>query len=741
MTRYLPICCVLALWSAFGPAVAQDTPSGSDAVIQLPDLPANAAPPQTEEATPAPPPTAGPLPEIGSLTRDTVPPVAQMQRWNIGLRTAERVPSGAIMMGSSFPEPGILRLTGEEATVALALSLPEAATIPSSFRLALRSSVNDLPDRSSVTVSVNGQEAGTWPLSDIGDWGQIDVPGTALQAGVNAISVSLVQQHRIFCGPEASFAVWTELDLLRSGVTLPAATVPVNAASFRGGLTNVAQRGQPIEIRVLDDVPQGSLATVAAALRATLPEDATVRVLSPYAPADGSTRRIGISLRKGTGSTASVTFLRSPQGALIMQVTDGTGLAELMAATLPVLPPATETMSLVPGTVTTFKDLGASLIVRNTRYALAEVPFTLPQDWMNLSAQRAMLTLDYGYAADMPQGSILLVKANGTTIVLLPLDVQGGRIQPSLPVRFPANLLRGGDNALTFEMIVPGDPPTLECPARTSDMLAVLNSSTLEVPPSPPMNFGRLSDELKGIGPDDVTFAGQNADFSNTFIAQLAMAGSGTGGARLAVLRMPQDFANLGDGLSISREQISYLFQGRGSTAPVAPEAPQSFRLTQTGVTTETTNTPVRPSVGDRWRAQVQDLLSPEGGPLTAWLVNKSADIVLMAPSAPDGAWTLAAERSVPAGDLVQAFDAFRQTDAAQGARVALRAPDGTWQTWPPRPMPHVTGPVSFRQAFLVMGNYASWAPGYYAIILVALALLSTIPAFTYVILTRREKA
>ena len=188
---------LLTAWIALGPAAAQQPPAAGEEMIRLPNPPAATAPASASVTyTQIQPATAtGPLPEIGALTRDAVTSVAQTQNWNIGLRAEERLPRGRIMMGSSFPDPGILRLTGEEGDVALALSLPQIDVLPSSFRLVLRSSVNDLPERSSVAVSVNGQGAGTWPLSDIGDWGQIDVPGTALMAGVNQISLRLVQQH------------------------------------------------------------------------------------------------------------------------------------------------------------------------------------------------------------------------------------------------------------------------------------------------------------------------------------------------------------------------------------------------------------------------------------------------------------------------------------------------------------------------------------------------------------------
>ncbi|WP_128255807.1 cellulose biosynthesis cyclic di-GMP-binding regulatory protein BcsB [Falsirhodobacter deserti] len=726
------------------PLLAQDAlGAGGNGQILLPDMPASA--PSAKLADPPatlPAPSTGPLPEIGSLARNTVTGTAQARTWNIGLRAPAAVPGDRIAMGPSFAEPGVLRLTGEAAEIMLALPLPAEASPPASFRLVLRSSVNNLPERSSVTVSVNGQEAGTWPLSSIGDWGRIDVPGTALRSGDNAIGLSLRQQHRIFCGPEASFDVWTEIDLPGSGVTVPAEMVPLDAANFRARLTSTVQRGQSIDVRMPEGVATESLAAVMTAIGRVMPEGGTTQVRSPYHPVDGAARRVGVSIREGTGAPAGATFLRSPQGALVMEVTDGPGLADVLAATLPPLPDEEERSNLEPGTTTSFKALGASQIVRNTRYASAEVPFTLPADWMNLSSQRGMLTLDYGYGEDLPQGSILLVKVNGETTVLLPLDVNGGKLQPPLPVRFPAHLLHGGKNAITFEMIVPGEPPTLPCPARETDMLVVLNSSTLNVPPSPPMTFGSFSDTLRAIGPADVTTVGSDASFLTTFIAQLALTPVAEGQGRLALARLPQDSGAMGPGLPLTREQIAQLFQTQTDVLPHEDDAPRFFRLDR-GDDSESparTSEPERPSQIAAWTARLHGLASPEGERLSDWILNRPGTAVLMAPQEEGGTWTLVADNSIAPEVLAQSFDTFRRTEAAQGARVALRGTDGTWQVWPPNPRPHVTGPISFREIFVVIGNFASWAPGYYALILLTLALLSTIPAFIYVIITRKGR-
>ncbi|AMY70304.1 cellulose synthase [Frigidibacter mobilis] len=84
--------------------------------------------------------------------------------------------------------------------------------------------------------------------------------------------------------------------------------------------------------------------------------------------------------------------------------------------------------------------------------------FRLPDDWLILASQEARFTLLYGFADDLPAGSLMLVKVNGQTVRLLPLDRNGGSVQPPLEIGFAANLLHPGANRVSFEAILPGIP-------------------------------------------------------------------------------------------------------------------------------------------------------------------------------------------------------------------------------------------------------------------------------------------
>lgn len=792
---------VAAAAVAFPTVLPAQQSATTEPTIQLPDQASGQPPAQLPGGAPMTGANAGPAGHVGTMTAPnalprTTPaapssaPVAAMPAasgidhsgatsvavaapaptepaastgWVIDLRPPAQTPSGTVTMGASLPQPGILRLTGESAQGDVVMALPQSGPVPAQFNLILRSSVNDLPERSSIAVTVNGKPAGSWPLDKIGDWGTISVPGKALHGGDNVIGLNLLQHHRIFCGPDASFGVWTEFDLTRSGAVVPLDSVTPDASAFRVAVQNIAERGQALDLRMQDGADAQTMATVLEAIRKVVPAAPEVRVLSPYDPLDSSGRRVGVVIMPpGTapGAAPTVRFLRNAQEAVVMVVSPGNGLDKLLADQLgPQVPPVT-LPQMHAGQWTSFNDLGLPLIVRNTRYAEANVDFTLPSNWMILSSQRAAMRLDYGFAEHLPKGSLLVVKVNGNTIRLLPLDRDGGAVRPELHLRFPANYLVGGPNRITFEMIVPGDPPTLECPAQDTDMLAVLGSTSIFVPPSPPMDFGTMGDALRAIGPLDVASATKNDPRLWAFQAQLDPAVAFTGGKpHLRIATVPRDISAIDDALILRRAPLVNLLQGEGNASlqprvtSAAPAPAPAFNLrsaadasappvdsAEGAATPETSATVMSNLLDGSLLRQVRNRILPDGEQLSDWLRGRNARAVLVAPQEGGaGTWWLVMRSDVTAEDVARAFEGFRQSRQAEGTRVALWQGGESWESWPPHPQPRLAGPVTVKNVFGVVGNYASWAPLYFVILVIALTVLSAIPAGIYVRMTRRK--
>lgn len=703
--------------------------------------------------------TDGALPQIGGIARDTTGVKVSSDApgvWLMGLRPPRGTPEGTVRMGVSLPQPGILRITGETADATLTLSLPDGVPFPSQIGLVLRSSVNNLPERSTISIRVNGGEARSWNLKFLDGWDEIRFPAMGLRSGVNTISLSLKQHHRIFCGPEASFGVWTEIDLHRSGATLPDTVVPADAASFRLLLADSVAAGQPLEVRMQEGVDTGALAQVMTAVRAALPEIPSVRVLSPYAPAGVSGRRVGISIVQG--GTSQIRFLRSPSGALIMLVTDGSGLAQAVRSVLGTVPTQADVPSLTPGKTASFKALGQDLALRNTRFAEIRVPFSLPDDWLILASQRARLDLHYGFADDLTQGSILLVKVNGQTIRLLPLDRDGGQIQPELPIDFPARLLKSGTNLVSFEMIVPGNPPTLECPAHDTDMLAILPDSSLTIPPSPTMTLGDGAASLGRISAAQISAAAADQRIALPFQGRFTALGliAGQQPSFLRIAQIPGDMAAITDNPFLRRDEISRLLLGQTTVAirsdtgdaSIVPEEQADLRLSSRGSRPEDEAPPAQDNAGSpgyaerirQFSAETWRAIFPRSETLDIWLRNRTARAVLYRTTNDNGdVWWYILGPNITPVEAARALDEFRRNAGGGVGKVSLLHEDGGWDIWPPNPMPRLEGPLTPRNFIAVVGNYASWGPSYFAIAVVFLALISVIPAYAFVRMTRAK--
>ena len=384
----------------------------------------------------------------------------------------------------------IVRLAGESSAVDLSLFVP-ATLQATGFQLVLRTSINVLPERSSVTVIVNG--AALPAVRPVALDGFVTVPldNTVLQPGENSVRIESNLFHRIYCGPEASFALWIEVDTSLSGIILPSEYRPepedlVHLLAAQSALP------QGLSFHVADGVDPQMLGLVTArvlGLRGVRVQGVTIG--SPYAPAGATGDLVRIALLPGAESTADV--VTGGDGATVLRVRPGSVPEETSIALSSILPTEDALKPTVavlePGVATTLGDLGREDAALRGHYILHEVPFQLPANWLVLGPQKGRLTLDYGFAEGLAEGAILLIKLNGITVRLLPLDVDGGDALAPLSIAFLASLLRSGVNVLAFEAIIPGNPPDLPCVNSDGPVLTIKGGSTVLVPASPKMRF------------------------------------------------------------------------------------------------------------------------------------------------------------------------------------------------------------------------------------------------------------
>lgn len=738
------------------PLAAVTSPS-----IQITPLPV-AAPLTTDVplVTPAVPmaPDQGQATKVDAEKPEPAPPAD----WRLVLVPAESQVPIDVRIGGSMPTPGHFRLSGEVATADFVLTLPDGIPPPAQLVLSLRSSANVLPDHSKLTVSVNTVETGSIPLDNIGDFADRAVPVIGLVPGANKIRLSVAQLHRIYCGPDASFGVWTEFDLGQSGVSVAPSAVPLTGQGFLAALQ--AQVASDATIEVLTDpaADESVIRKTASVVAGALGGAQKINLHSFYDLSSGAEAKARVALIAGIEPNAS--FQRASDGAIVLEVQyAGTTLPDL-AGLLPALAVPSDVTALTPGRVTTLSELGSDEIIGNTHYFRQDVNFLLPDDWLLLASQKAEVTLHYGFSADLAEGALLLVKVNGQTIRLLPLDRDGGRVQPPLDMTFRANELNPGLNTLTFEMSVPGDPPDLPCTPRKTDMLVVLGDSTLTVPPSPRMGQADISRSLARLDGTGVVIPAEAAEPAKdeaTLIAFGALFRPMVAQGNLVQLHIVN--ADNSGMVPKGNTDVTRRMLQAAVLPPVAVAAPVAvakarttdFKLADANgllASTSTAPTPVADRAiwtrflsKDGWLAttasDIRNQTFPGTTSLAEWLKGKSgvALLVQLDPATPDDIW-LVAGPEIKMADLARQVDLFRRAGNQDNhGQAALLQRNGTWVSWSESRRPVLLEPLSLSNLRPVLGNYASWSPSIFTLMTIFFALLSVIPALIYVLITRRN--
>ncbi len=749
------------------PQAAPESDAAPEAPPEVPVIvlePGQAAAPSAGEGPARVAPLAVPV------TRDTgaaaISPAAPLM---IPLLPAGPPLPAGVQVGGSLPEPGILRLTGETVTQEMQLILPEGVAPPQQeLVLMMRSSVNVLPETARMTVTLNDAEPVELRLEHLGPFVAVRVPAPGLLPGLNRVALSLYQPHRIYCGPDATFQVWTELDLAASGVAVPARALTTDAPGFVAAMRAQAAGGRAVGLQAGEGLDPAVLRGVARALAAALGGAGRVEARRPYGMQAGDVARVTLI----AADRDQITFRRDMAGAIVMVVEVSGAAVPDLAGLLPAADGAAAAPAvaeLTPGAPVSFAQLGVPRIIGNTHYFRRDVPFRLPEDWLLLANQRASLTLHYGFADGLAKDALLLVKINGETVRLLPLDRAGGKVQPPLDIPFAANLLHAGRNDVTLEAIVPGDPPDAPCTRRKADMLVVLDDSFLDIPASPKMRQPGLAEPLARLGGDSVIVPDDAPQKARLEFAALPLSTlldplpGHEGGARLNIVTL--EGAGLvplaGTGLSLRTVQRAVFRPAEVAPAAAgepAPEAP-AFRLTEEEAPPPAAAAPAEPGWLDRLWLGATRLFTAEGwfarqwgairdaafldsdGPLEGWLQAHSGTALLLRPDRddPDSLWLVLGPEADLAG-FGPSLDQFRRSGLARGD-AALMQPDGSWIVWSSGEAPELLEPLTPGNIRAVLGNYASWSPLVFMLALLGLALLSVLPALAFILLTRRKGA
>lgn len=662
------------------------------------------------------------------------------------------------------PAGSAIRFDGESRSLEFALFVPDPSQMQA-LRVSTLSSINVLPERSKYRVYVNNTLIGESRLGNFTEFGSVDfaVGTSAILPGQNHVRIELVQYHRIFCGPDASFALWSDIDLAGSGAVLASAAGISGQDGFMMGIAAAAATGSGIEIRgaeELGDYRDAWVSQITQRISAALGGDPIPFRFTHY-----------WSVQHAARSGARITFLPSAQNRLTFRMA-GDGAQVMVVEFVPgerphALPEFENILPRVavrqqPTLIATqrsvpFSDFGFRTIEVRDRYARHEQRFRLPEDYVVLTNDKAEIALDYIYVPDLPAGSMLLVHVNGENIRLLPLRGEGGQLVEQFPLRFEARLLRAGINTLSFETIIPGAPADLPCPTQDAAMVAIGQDSTLFVPYSPAMYLADMHLAFSGLTPESVQGNDMSArSFDANDVVTLRAALSGGENLETAALNPRLNLLSIDDLGSVP--MAHYLFSRRAVEAVLLGEEPtvagiEPMDAGAGGTFGALMNRAQRPQstaalargwdwLRNGFEATLYWLHPRAGARLEYWLEQQHGQAILLQldPAMPNQLWLVRAPGS-DISAIASAIVAARTNAEGPRGQVSVLDHDGRWQSWiAPDREPVLLEPVTLGNVRHVVGNFVSAMPVRYVAGLFFLALVSALFALRLVIATREQR-
>ncbi|TJZ76274.1 cellulose biosynthesis cyclic di-GMP-binding regulatory protein BcsB [Chitiniphilus eburneus] len=422
--------------------------------------------------------------------------------------TPERAaPATGVPLARFMATSGPIRLEGAAGRMDISLPVSARETVQhAQLRLVATNSVSLLGERSQLAVRLNGRTVVQLPLSPrqpeiVAD---IRLPVALLKPGYNTLSFVAAQHYSLQCEDPAAPELWTEIDTVRSTLTLDTALKPITPVladlpdllaptQSPGEILNIVTPGLPqpallaaggivaqgaaLRLRYLPltvrhasaqvATPRGAGALAGLDTRA-LNGDAvligTLDALKPYLAADVATRIKGAFLAIYPMPSDPKRFVilvsgrndaevASAASAFAWQSTPFPRQAELNVAAIriPEMPDyAAGGRIAQPGSYR-FSDLGFSTrSVEGTQAQPLTLTMSLPADTYAPEDAYIELALDFAQGARMRNDSVLNIFLNGNFQQVVPLDEERGGLMQRYRVRIPLRDFKPGSNTLTF---------------------------------------------------------------------------------------------------------------------------------------------------------------------------------------------------------------------------------------------------------------------------------------------------
>ncbi|MGI3899903.1 MAG: cellulose biosynthesis cyclic di-GMP-binding regulatory protein BcsB [Janthinobacterium lividum] len=406
-----------------------------------------------------------------------------------GSVTAQAAPSSAIPPAFAFsgvtpadsatlkhlpagPDEMVFR--GEASTKRFDLNLSRGELdAMTTFRLAFQNTVAALPDRSNITLRINGRVLATIPARSSNGLSTVSVPIPAgvLVPGLNAVELSSTMSHRVDCSVPATYELWTLIDPAKTGFVLPASASAAVRTIADIASEPLADDGTTrIHLRLPNTTDADTIRQGARFIDALVARVGLRRPIVDVGADAGKGAGFDVMLAHSRASAEAVaamrilaredgmTLARDPSSgrlALIVTSIDDADLEAQVAAFVAKdspQPPGAAGPTLIDGeTRRSFADLGLRSDDFSGRHFSKSLEIALPSDFYPANYDKARLLIDGAYATDLEPDSNLVFRVNGTLVSSLRLGPDRGGVLKHEIVELPLRFFRPGPNVIAVE--------------------------------------------------------------------------------------------------------------------------------------------------------------------------------------------------------------------------------------------------------------------------------------------------
>jgi hypothetical protein len=450
------------------------------------------------------------------------------------------------------------------------LSPTEAARI-SSFQLGLLNSVVDLPDRSSMKLTINGRALAAAAVRSPDEITNVAVkiPPGVLLAGVNTVQVSVALTHRVDCSVKATYELWALLDPARTGFVVD----NVNSYAIRSldelAVEPLAEDGAThIHVRMQDFADPDSLGRAAHFIDALVRRAGLARPIVDVGPEVGQGPGFDVVLLSGEaadmasggalrvlGRDDDVMLARDAATDRLILILSGTDEADLdnRIAALDKARPrvglgraSPQGVALDAGGRKSFAELGLAIDGFSGRHFLSSVDIALPADFYPSGHEKGRLLIDGYHSAALDGRGELIFRVNDAIVSSISMASGVAERFDRQPVELPLRFFHPGHNVVSIEGITSSAlDEQCDLVAMPRDpRLTIAGTSELELPPF--AHLGTLPQIPSAIaatgqgGRPNVYLPNLDRDSAATALTILANMASTTGKIDAPIVRFEQ---------------------------------------------------------------------------------------------------------------------------------------------------------------------------------------------------------